>query len=125
MVSDIAAIIGSFVAVVSGFLAVDKIMLSQASRDREADREERKQLSQAIERMATASERGHDRVAKAVERQADESKERNGHLGELIVQQGEMAKELTDSAVSKIVSSVKVQHVDKQEVEHQHVKEAV
>lgn len=120
---DTVAIIASFVAVVSGFLTVAKIMLNQASRDRESDREERLQLSKAIERMAAASENGHNRVAKAVERQADESKERNGHLAELIVKQGELTKKVADSAVNKIISNVKVQHVDKQEVEHQIIKE--
>lgn len=110
---------GAFVSVVAGFLAVAKIMLNQASKDRDADRDERILLSNAIERMAKASEKGHERVASAVERQANESKERNGHLGELIVEQGKMTKEIADSAVNSIVSQVNVQHVDKQEVKHQ------
>ena len=117
-------IIGAFVTLVGLFLAVAKIMLSQASKDRESDRAERIRLAQAIEKMADNSGKNADNMGKLAQYTKEgneQSAERNGHLGELIVKQGTITKEIADSAVEKIVSTVGVQHVDKQEVAHQHI----
>lgn len=115
--SDIAIVVGAFVTVVAGFLAVAKIMLSQASKDREADRQERKKLAEAIHLMAINS----NKVAAATDRSANEAKERNGHLAELIVQQGENTRVLADKATKTVIEAV--QHVNQQKVEHQIVKD--
>ena len=98
-------------------------MLNQATKDRDADREERKEFVKAIKAMASSSDHvasTNKDIANAVTKQAKESAERNGHLGELIVQQGEQTKQIADAAVKKIVSTVGVQNV-----KHQHVHDSV
>ncbi len=42
--------IGAFVTIILAFLGVAKIMLNQATKDREADRQERLRLANAIEK---------------------------------------------------------------------------
>lgn len=108
---------GSFVAVLAGmlvgFYGITKFILSQSSKDRESDREERKELSMAIERMA-----------KATEQSAREAKERNGHLGEQNVQITELiAKhaEVMSRELDNINKKIAVQNVSEQVVEHQHI----
>ena len=99
--TDIAVIIGAFVTVVGGFLAVAKIMLAAATKEREADRLERVELSKAIERMAQASAD----VATATVKSAKEAKQRNGHLADQTVKLGEMGERqaaLTRKIISRL-----------------------
>lgn len=110
-------VIGAFVTVILAFLGIAKLMLNQATKDRDADRKERKELSSAIALMAKNS----NRVAEATVRSADEAKQRNGHLAELVMQSTESNKALAETATKTIVEAV--QHVDVQKVEHQTIKE--
>ena len=57
---DTSVVIGAFVTMVGGFLTVAKIMLAQATKDREADRKERLQLATAITSMAENSKKVAD-----------------------------------------------------------------
>ena len=116
--TDTVQVIGAFVVVVGGFLTVAKIMLAGATKEREADRNERLKLSDAIERMAQGSVKVADtnkEIAQAVTKQAQESAERNGHIIELII---ESRDNIVDS-----VQHIKKQHVTKQEVDQSIVKE--
>ena len=86
-----------FFTLIGGFFAIAKVMLKQASKDRDADRAERELLTKSIKKMASATEK----VAKATERSAAEAKQRNGHLGEqsykiaaLVVNGNETNKEI-------------------------------
>lgn len=79
---DISVVLGAFAGMLLGFYGIAKIMLLQASKDRDADRSERKELSQAIKDMAGAS----GRVADAAVKSATEAEQRNGHLAELVLQ---------------------------------------
>lgn len=77
--------IGAFVTIILAFLGTAKIMLTQADKERQADRVEREKFAKAIEHMAINSGKvvtTNELIAQAVIRQADESKQRNGHLGE-------------------------------------------
>lgn len=115
----------------AGFFAIAKIMLTQASKDRDADREERKEFIKVINKMGdgmTKVAESNKEIAnetklgrKVQEKGFGEAEKRNGHLAELIQQGTEQTQVIADKAVEVIVSTV--QHVDKQEVEHQHVKE--
>ena len=72
---ELVPIFTLFAGMLGGFYAIAKMMLSQATKDRDSDREERKALIETF-----------DRVAIATEKSADEAKERNGHLGDQNVQ---------------------------------------
>ena len=76
--STITIVVGAMVTIIGGFGVIAKLMLAQASKDRDADRAERKELALAIQHMAENSQK----VAEATERGAQEAKDRNGHLGE-------------------------------------------
>ena len=79
---DITVVLGAFAGMLLGFYGIAKVMLNQASKDRDNDRHERQTLAKAIQDMAVAT----GRVADATTRSADEAKERNGHLAELSLQ---------------------------------------
>lgn len=123
---DTPVVVGAFVTIIGGFLAVAKIMLNQATKDREADREERLKLAQAIEHMADNS----GRVARASERSAKEAQIRNGHLGEQsakiaeIVTQG---NELTAKIVERLEATAKIAAEDRDVLTNQnlHIKTEV
>lgn len=117
VIGQLGIIIGAFGTMIGGFYAIARVMLNQASKDREADREERKAFIESIDNMAGSNVKIAEELAKGNR----ESAERNGHLGELIIKQGEVTKAIADKSVEKIISSVKVQNVDKQNVEHQTV----
>lgn len=68
-------------------------------------------MTKAINTMA----KSNDKVAKEIRQGNQEAKERNGHLGEQNVQ--------ITQIVEKIASKLPEQHVDKQVVEHQIVKD--
>lgn len=114
--------IGAFVTIILAFLGIAKIMLNQATKDREADRSERIRLAHAIEKMADNSGKNAENTAKMAQytREGNEqSAERNGHLGELIIQQSEQTQKIADKAVEMIVTQVAHQRVDEQTVKHQ------
>lgn len=111
--STIAIVVGGLVTVVTGFFAIAKVMLSQASGDREADRKERAQLALAIKDMAKSSAR----VADATVKGAAEARERNGHLADMVKE----AKEQTINAIS----IVKEQHVEHQHVQTEKVEKVI
>lgn len=122
--NDLLAILGAFAGMLAGFFAIAKIMLSQASKDRDADRGEREHLSSAITHMATSNEK----IAKAVVRQADEAKLRNGHLADLVTQGTENTKLLAEGAVKSITEvfqQIPEQHIEHVHVEHQEIAEIV
>lgn len=90
---DTAEVVGSFVTVILAFLGIAKLMLNQATKDRDADRKERKELSQAITAMAKSGAK----VAEATARSADEAKQRNGHLGEQNIHIAELVAQGNDT----------------------------
>lgn len=105
------AIIGSFVVMLAGFFAIAKIMLKQASDDREADRKERQELTKAIEHMAKSS----TDVALATKKSAQEAKQRNGHLGDqnlklakLVSSQNDDIAIMKDTATKNLQVNAKV-----------------
>lgn len=123
--SDTPVVVGAFVTIIAAFLGVAKIMLSQATKDREADRNERLKLTLAIEHMADNS----TKVAQATDRSANEAKQRNGHLAELVLQGNQLTKQVvTELQTAGIkVEAVKValenstteQHIETQIVDRQ------
>jgi hypothetical protein len=78
--SDLGIVVAGLVTIIGGFWAIARIMLSQASKEREADRSERQELSKAIVCMADASKE----VAAATAKSAIEAELRNGHLAKLV-----------------------------------------
>jgi hypothetical protein len=100
-----------FAGMLAGFFGIAKVMLNQASKDREADREERKALTEAVSKMAENS----GRQAEATERQAREAEKRNGHLAEITVQQADR--------IMQGIEHISRQSVDHQVVKHQEVQE--
>jgi hypothetical protein len=88
-----ATIIVAFGAMMGGFFAIAKIMLNQATKDRDADRAERKDMTKVFSRVADATERA-----------ADEAKDRNGHLGDLVAQGNQM----TSNILSQLQDSAKI-----------------
>jgi hypothetical protein len=102
--TELLPVLGVISAMLAGFFAIAKIMLAQATKDRDADRNERKEFSSAIERMAIATEVS-----------ARQATERNGHLAEISIQ--------NKDAILKAIRSIVVnQKVSEQQVEHQVVK---
>ena len=99
---ELAPILTIFVGMLAGFYALVKFILSQAEKTAIADRDERKEMSTAF-----------NRVADATEKSAREAKERNGHLGDqniqiaqLVTQQNVDVKGIKDSnnEIAKILS---------------------
>ena len=72
---ELAPILTIFVGMLAGFYALVKFILSQAEKTALADRDERKEMSIAF-----------NRVAEATEKSAREAKDRNGHLGDQNIQ---------------------------------------
>lgn len=122
MNSDTPVVVGAFVTIIAGFLAVGKIMLGSAQKEREADRAERLKLSDAIEHMAQAKDaeakataegfdklaKSSDKVEKATTKSAQEAKERNGHLAEQTIMVGKMAQqglELQEKTLTRLEKS--------------------
>lgn len=123
--------IGAFVSVILAFLGVAKIMLNQASKDREADRQERIRLAEAIQLMADNSGKNADNMGKLAKYTKEgnvQSAQRNGHLGEqnenivkMILSSNEQTAQLADIAVKNIITGVqniKTQHIHDQKVDN-------
>jgi hypothetical protein len=129
--NDIPVVVGAIVTLVGGFFAISKIMLNQASKDREADRQERLHLASAINAMAKGSENmavNIGKVAVATEKQASEAKARNGHLAELSSKSLSVATETLERLEKSAViaaedrDSLVKQHVETQLVDKQVIK---
>lgn len=136
---DIVLVLGAFGAMLAAFYKMIGTKDAQSSADREADREERQALTEAIRLMAKSSEH----VANATVRAANEAKERNGHLGEQNVHIASLVSKQNNDVVSirdtnrkiaNILSKSAIiaaedrellmaheQHIDRQIVEHQHI----
>lgn len=110
---DLAAVLGIFAGMLAGFFALAKYMLGQGSTDREADRVERKEQNKAFVEVLKKVAESNQAIATATEKAAKEAEQRNGHLAELTIQ----SKKDTIAAIGHL----KVQHVDKQTVRHEHV----
>lgn len=107
---ELEPILGIVAGMLAGFYAIFKYQMTQATKDREADREERKDMTKAF-----------TRVAEATERAAREAEKRNGHLAELTIE----SKQATLDAIAciKVKQNVSEQHVDFQAVDHETVKD--
>lgn len=101
---ELVPIFGVLTAMLTAFYALVKFMLSQAEKDRNADREERQSLAQAIQDMASSNRE----IAEATRIGNQEAKERNGHLAEITIQS-------RDQVLSAIG------YIKEQKVEHQTV----
>ena len=95
-----------------------RALVTSATADRENERTERMELTEAIKEMAAATKESGERQAMAIERQADEAKERNGHLAELELTSQEMFQKLADRNYQAI-TTIKEQTVAEQVVAHQ------
>ena len=116
--SDIAVMVGAIVTIVGSFLAVAKLMISQAQKEANANREERARFAVAVDKMANGMEKVAETnrdIALATKRGADEAKARNGHLAEISMQN----KEQIIEAVHGLV--IDKQTVHNQFVEHEQV----
>lgn len=120
---NLTTILGIFAGMLVGFYGIAKLMLNQATKDRDADRDERRQFSEAISRMAKATEHNGVKIAEAIEQQSRESAERNGHLGEQNLQIAELVAKSQDKVIA-VIQTVKRQTVEEQMVQHQSVKES-
>ena len=101
-------------------------MLNAATRERDADRKERQELTAAINVMASthmAQAKATEELVKETRKGNVEAKQRNGHLGEQSIQIAEMVKSSTTS-VLKAVQNIGIQHVGKQTVDEQIIGEA-
>ncbi len=85
-------------------------LLNKLSKSIDENTKSNKQIASKTEMVAKATTTGNK-----------EAKQRNGHLAELVIQQGESIKAVADLATEKIIEAV--QHVEKQSVEHQIIKE--
>jgi hypothetical protein len=97
--NDPAIAIGAIVTIVTGFGVIAKLMLNQASKDRDDDRQERLHLAGAIERMAAATERT-----------ASEAKERNGHLAELVAKTAEKTIDTIQTIGKQTIAEQNIEH---------------
>ena len=108
---ELAPILTIFVGMLGGFYVLVRFILTLSEKTAEADRAERKELSQAISNMAEAM----NQVAISNERIADESKARNGHLAEISVEN----KDQILNAINGL--TIEKQTVKRQVVEHEQV----
>lgn len=122
MNNDSTATLTVFAGMIAVFFGFATLMLKQATKDRDADRKDRKELSNAIQSMAKSGLR----QAEATERSADEAKQRNGHLAELVTESTKTTQTLAENGIANIIATVHAtQKVNTQQVEHQIVKEQI
>jgi len=134
--STISIVIGAFVSIIGGFGVIAKIMLVQAAKDRDADRDERIKLTQAVEQMANSSAKvadvtkdGFKKLTDETAKQSLQAEQRNGHLGEMVAKSQEMllqnqenTKALAEAATTQIITAfTAIQNVGEQHVKHQTV----
>lgn len=94
---DVVLVLGAFAGMLLAFYKIIGAKDMQGSTDRESDRSERKELTEAINLMADSSRA----VAESTKTAAEEAKQRNGHLGEQNVQIAELVSRQNND-VSKI-----------------------
>lgn len=109
--AELAPILTILAAMLTGFYAILKFVLNNAAKATEADRDERKELTQAVNRMAKASEA----QAKETRNAAVQAEKRNGHLAELQIE--------ARADVLQAISKMGTQNVNEQVVKHQTVEE--
>jgi hypothetical protein len=125
---NLVPILGAFVTMLVGFYALAKLMLGQAVKDRDADRNERLRLADAIEKMAENSGKNAENMGKLAEYTKEgnaQSEVRNGHLGELILKQGEQMQTIAEKSTERVVTAVQTihsQHIEHAHIEHEHIK---
>lgn len=115
---ELAGVLTIIAGMLLGFYGVIKFILNQAIQDRHDDRKERLHLVDSLEKVASSNQE----IANATKQAAKEAKERNGHLADLIVQSKEEIKTVAQKNYDAI-QNVKSQHVDKQVVDQQVIKE--
>lgn len=113
--TELISIIGIFAGMLGGFYAITQLLVTQAGKDRDHDRAERKQLSDAIRTMAESSQR----VAEEIRVGNRQAEERNGHLGEQNIQITELIQS-TKNDIINAVHNVKYQHVAHQTIEEEY-----
>jgi len=96
-----------------GFYGIAKLMLLQATKDREADRVERKEFVKAIKDMADSNRE----IAQETKKGNKEAKERNGHLAELTIQ--------SKNETLEALKTIKNQHVENQVVHNETVENKI
>lgn len=98
---ELSGVLGIFAGMLVAFYTLVKFVLDKLEKSQNSDREERltilAKLNETMERMAAASERA-----------AKEAEQRNGHLAEISNQNRDI--------IIQAVSNIKEQHVDKQTV---------
>jgi hypothetical protein len=115
--NDTVTILGAFAGMLASFFAILKYTLTQSSKDREADRSERKEVVKAF-----------NRVAEATERAAKEAKERNGHLAEMEAQGQKMLEKVGNrnyELSQRVLETVTNMNVENQFVHAQTINEEV
>ncbi len=115
--AELTPIYGIMAGMLTGFYAISRVMISQSSKEREADRKERKEFSAAIREMAESNKL----IAKETRDGNRKAEIRNGHLGEQNIKIAELIKS-TRADMLEAVQNVKVQHVQRQEVTQEIVK---
>lgn len=103
---ELSGVLGIFAGMLVAFYALVKYLIKNATDTQKEDRKERqdilKDLTNAMSRMAQASERA-----------AQEAEQRNGHLAEISNQNRDI--------IIQAVTNIKEQHVDKQTVNREFV----
>lgn len=101
--AELTPILGIYAGMLVSFYAIVKFLISKAAETQNADRDERKEMVKAF-----------NRVAEATERAAREAEQRNGHLAEISNQNRDV--------LLQAVTNIKEQHVKHQTVEHETIK---
>jgi len=114
--TELAPILAIIAGMLVGFYGIAKFLMTQAEKDREADRAERRELSSAISDMAESNRTIADEM-----RDGNRKAEiRNGHLGEQNVQITQLVLDAKDETINAI-QEIKEQHVIHQVVENEQV----
>lgn len=102
--TELAPILTIYAGMLIAFYALVKFLITKSAETQSADREERKEMTKAF-----------NRVAEATERAAREAEQRNGHLAEISNQNRDV--------LLQAVTNIKEQHVKHQTVEHETIKQ--
>jgi len=114
--TELSPILAIFSGMLVGFYGITRFLMTQAEKDREADRVERRELSSAISDMAESNRTIADEM-----RDGNRKAEiRNGHLGDQNVKITELVIQAKEDTI-KAVSEIAEQHVVQQVVENEQV----
>lgn len=114
--TELSPILAIFAGMLVGFYGITRFIMTQAEKDREADRVERRELSSAISDMAESNRTIADEM-----RDGNRKAEiRNGHLGDQNVKITELVIQAKEDTI-KAVSEITEQHVVQQVVENEQV----